>query len=83
MEGYGYGPNGLENAWIAHALMYSAGALPAMTLESRMKDSWENFGPHGEENRTHPTKMTYARHKLGLAPKVAYEDLGKYVKKGE
>lgn len=69
-EGVGFRAAGEDNAWRAHAAMYSDKAKPAMTLETRGQNSWVNFGPHGEKNRTAKTADTvFAQQKVGLAPK--------------
>jgi len=43
---------GEERAWVAHSRMYSPEAIPAMTSETRGQNSWLNFGPHREHNKT-------------------------------
>ena len=45
-EGNQFGANGEENAWQAHARMFPKEALPALTAETRMQNSFVNFGPH-------------------------------------
>jgi hypothetical protein len=60
---------GEERAWQAHKRMYSPEAAPAMTAETRGQNSWLNFGPHGEKNRTAASAETvYADQKSGLMP---------------
>ena len=67
--GVGFRANGEENAWRAHAAMYSPEARRAMTTETRGQNSWVNFGPHGEFNRTASGAETqYAPQKTGLLP---------------
>ena len=51
-EGFGFRAAGEDNAWRSHAAMYSDLARPAMTTETRGQNSWLNYGPHGEFNRT-------------------------------
>lgn len=54
---------------------YSPDALPAMTSETRGQNSWVNFGPHGDRNRTASGVDTiYADQKTGFLPPWAYED---------
>lgn len=68
-EGHGFRATGEENAWRAHAAMYSDLARPAMTTETRGQNSWVNYGPHGEKNRTASAADTvYADQKVGLLP---------------
>lgn len=68
-EGNGFRANGEESAWANHAAMYSPEARPAMTTETRGQNSWVNFGPHGEANRTASGANTvYAPQKVGLLP---------------
>lgn len=68
-NGVGFRANGEENAWQAHATMYSPLALRAMTTETRGQNSWLNFGPHGEKNLTAKVEDTiFADQKIGLLP---------------
>jgi hypothetical protein len=68
-EGVGFRHDGEENAWRAHSAMYSPLARRAMTTETRGQNSWVNFGPHGENNRTAKSEDThYADQKIGLSP---------------
>ncbi len=75
-NGYGFRAAGEDNAWRAHAAMYSPEARRAMTTETRGQNSWLNYGPHGERNRTANAADTiYADQKIGLLPDwVMYED---------
>lgn len=43
---------GEERAWVAHSSMFSPQARKALTAETRGQNSWVNYGPHGEANRT-------------------------------
>lgn len=43
---------GEERAWLEHQKMYSLDALNAMTAETRGQNSWVNYGPSGQFNRT-------------------------------
>lgn len=51
-EGVGFRADGEDNAWRSHAAMYTPLARAAMTNETRGQNSWVNYGPHGENNRT-------------------------------
>lgn len=74
MTGVGFRARGEENAWQAHAGMYSPVARRAMTSETRGQNSWVNYGPHGETNRTASESETvYADQKTGLLPMWASE----------
>lgn len=44
-HGFAFGPRGEENAWIEHSKMFSPPARQALTCETRMQNSWVNFGP--------------------------------------
>lgn len=68
-EGVGFRHDGEENAWRAHSSMFSPLARIAMTSETRGQNSWLNFGPHGEKNRTAKTEDTiFADQKIGALP---------------
>ena len=55
--------------------MFSNEAIPALTSETRGQNSWLNYGPHGERNRTALGKDTiFADQKTGLLPSWAWED---------
>jgi hypothetical protein len=72
-EGVGFRWDGDENAWRAHAAMYSPLARLAMTTETRGQNSWLNFGPHGESNRTAKTEDTvFADQKKAILPAWAH-----------
>lgn len=74
-EGVGFRASGEENAWRAHASMFSLDALPAMTAETRGQNSWVNFGPHGEANRSASAEGTvYAPQKIGIMPDWAINE---------
>ena len=76
-EGYGFRAAGEDNAWRAHSSMYSDLARPAMTTETRGQNSWVNYGPHGEKNRTASGADTvYADQKVGLLPDWTMYDRG-------
>lgn len=68
-EGVGFRAGGEENAWQAHRAMFSPLAARAMTTETRGQNSWLNYGPHGETNRTAKVEDThFADQKIGLLP---------------
>lgn len=68
-EGVGFRADGEENAWRAHWAMYSPLARKAMTTETRGQNSWVNFGPFAESNKTADGASTqYAPQKIGLLP---------------
>lgn len=68
-HGAGFRAVGEENAWQSHARMYSPRALPAVTAETRGQNSWVNFGPYGQSNRTASQLETqYAEQKVGRLP---------------
>lgn len=79
-EGHQFGPNGEENAWMAHVKMFSPEARPAMTSETRGQNSWVNSGPHlrnadgsvpkkNEPGYVKPQDRPFADQKAGLLPK--------------
>jgi hypothetical protein len=68
-EGVGFRADGEENAWRSHSAMYSDKARPAMTAETRGQNSWVNYGPFAEFNKTADADNTqYAPQKTGLLP---------------
>ena len=68
-EGVGFRAAGEENAWRVHSSMFSDLARGAMTSETRGQNSWVNYGPYGEFNRTASAVDThYAPQKVGLMP---------------
>lgn len=68
-EGVGFRADGEENAWRIHSSMFSDLARKALTTETRGQNSWLNFGPYGEKNRTAVSAETqYAPQKTGLLP---------------
>lgn len=72
-EGIGFRAEGEENAWQQHVRMYSEDAIPAMTSETRGQNSWVNFGPYSEFNKTASGADTeYAPQKIGLMPDWTY-----------
>src|SRR5687768_12961428 len=74
-QGHGFRAAGEDNAWRTHAAMYSDIARPAMTTETRGQNSWVNYGPHGDKNRTSSAADTvYADQKVGLLPEWVMRD---------
>jgi hypothetical protein len=74
-EGVGFRADGEENAWRAHAAMYSDVARKAATTETRGQNSWLNYGPYGETNRTAKVGDThFADQKIGLLPDWVMEE---------
>jgi hypothetical protein len=72
-HGVGFRAGGEENAFQAHARMYSPEALPAVTSETRGQNSWVNYGPFGELNRkASPLETIYADQKTGIMPNWTY-----------
>lgn len=66
---------GEERAWQYHALMYGPDARPAMTSETRGQNSWLNFGPFAEHNKTASGADTvYADQKIGILPEFAWTE---------
>jgi hypothetical protein len=74
-HGVGFRATGEENAFQSHARMYSPEALPAATSETRGQNSWVNYGPFGESNKTaSPILTEYAEQKTGLMPAWAWRE---------
>ncbi len=74
-EGVGFRASGEENAWRSHASMYSKEALPAVTSETRGQNSWVNYGPYGETNKTASGADThYAPQKIGIMPAWTWQE---------
>jgi hypothetical protein len=68
-DGQGFRAEGEENAWQSHAAMFSPLARRALTTETRGQNSWVNFGPYAEKNKTASGADTeYAPQKIGLLP---------------
>jgi hypothetical protein len=65
----GFRAEGEESAFISHSNMYSDTAVKALASETRGQNSWVNFGPFAEQNRTASEEDTvYAPQKAGLLP---------------
>lgn len=74
-EGVGFRARGEENAWQQHMAMFSPLARKALTVETRGQNSWVNFGPFAESNRTASGADTqYAPQKIGLLPDWVVEE---------
>lgn len=84
-EGVGFRADGEENAWRQHAAMFSPLARIALGTETRGQNSWLNYGPHGDKNRTAATEDTvFAPQKLGvLPPWVHHEGAEDFIKPEE
>ncbi len=66
---------GEDRAFQLHATMFSPKAHGAMTSELRGRNSWVNYGPHGEHNRKASAADTiYADQKAGLLPESAWTE---------
>jgi len=75
IEGAGFRAQGEENAWQAHARLFTGSALAALTSETRGQNSWLNYGPHGETNRTAKVEDTvFADQKTGLMPEWTWTE---------
>lgn len=75
LEGAGFRARGEENAWQAHARLFTGPALGALTSETRGQNSWLNYGPHGETNRSAKTEDTiFAQQKTGLMPEWTWTE---------
>lgn len=73
--GAGFRASGEETAFQSHSGMYSPEARRAMGSETRGQNSWLNFGPYGETNRTAGIDETiFADQKTGLMPRWAVEE---------
>lgn len=75
LEGAGFRARGEENAWQAHARMFTGAAVGAITSETRGQNSWLNHGPYGEQNRTAKMEDTvFADQKVGLMPEWTWTE---------
>jgi hypothetical protein len=75
MEGAGFRAQGEENAWQAHARLFTGSAVAAITTETRGQNSWVNFGPYGEQNQTAKVEDTvFADQKTGLLPEFTWSE---------
>jgi hypothetical protein len=77
IEGAGFRARGEENAWQAHARLFTGPGLAALTSETRGQNSWLNFGPFGETNQTASVLDTvFAEQKAGLMPEWTWSEAG-------
>jgi hypothetical protein len=75
LEGAGFRAQGEENAWQAHVRLFKGKAVAAITSETRGQNSWLNYGPNGESNRTAKVEDTvFADQKTGLLPEWAWTE---------
>jgi Large polyvalent protein associated domain 38/ADP-Ribosyltransferase in polyvalent proteins len=75
LEGAGFRARGEENAWQAHAKLFTGPALGALTSETRGQNSWLNYGPSGENNQTAKVEDTvFADQKTGLMPEWTWKE---------
>ena len=75
LEGAGFRAKGEENAWQAHVRLFTGPAIGAITSETRGQNSWVNFGPEAEFNRTASGADTkYAPQKVGLMPEWTWTE---------
>lgn len=75
LEGTGFRANGEENAWQAHVRLFTGSAVGAITSETRGQNSWLNYGPAGEKNRTAGLfDTTFADQKTGLMPSWTWNE---------
>lgn len=75
LEGAGFRARGEENAWQAHVRLFTGSAVGAITSETRGQNSWLNYGPHGERNRTARVEDTiFADQKTGLMPEWTWTE---------
>ena len=63
-----FGPRGEENAFRAHAEIFSPSARRALATETRGQNSWVNYGPLGRANRADPANTRFADQKVFLLP---------------
>jgi GNAT superfamily N-acetyltransferase len=75
LEGAGFRARGEENAWQAHVRLFTGPAVGAITSETRGQNSWLNYGPNGETNRTAKIEDTiFADQKIGLMPEWTWSE---------
>ena len=75
LEGSGFRAQGEENAWQAHVRLFKGKAVAAITSETRGQNSWLNYGPSGESNRTAKVEDTvFADQKTGLMPEWTWTE---------
>jgi len=75
LEGAGFRARGEENAWQSHVRLFTGSAVGAITTETRGQNSWLNYGPYGESNRTASAAEThFADQKTGLMPEWTWQE---------
>ena len=75
LEGAGFRARGEENAWQAHARLFTGSAVAAITSETRGQNSWLNFGIYAEQNKTASVEDTiFADQKVGLMPEWTWKE---------
>jgi hypothetical protein len=75
LEGAAFRARGEENAWQAHARLFTGPAVAAITTETRGQNSWLNYGPYGEQNRKAKVQDTiFAEQKTGLMPEWTWTE---------
>ena len=75
IEGAGFRARGEENAWQAHAKLFTGPAVGAITSETRGQNSWLNYGPYGDKNKTAKVEDTvFADQKTGLMPEWTWTE---------
>jgi hypothetical protein len=75
LEGAGFRARGEENAWQAHARLFTGPALAAITSETRGQNSWLNYGPYAEKNQNAKVQDTvFAEQKTGLMPEWTWTE---------
>jgi hypothetical protein len=73
--GAGFRGAGEEMAYLSHAGTMSPDALKALASETRGQNSWLNYGPFGDANRTAGIDDTiFAKQKSGLLPNWAIQE---------
>ena len=73
IEGAGFRARGEENAWQAHVRLFTGPAIGVLTSETRGQNSWLNYGPFGEQNRTASLEDTvFAPQKAGIMPEFTW-----------
>jgi RNA polymerase sigma factor (sigma-70 family) len=75
LEGAGFRARGEENAWQAHARLFTGPALGALTSETRGQNHWLNYGPYSEKNQTAKVEdIIFADQKTGLMPEWTWTE---------
>lgn len=68
-EGLGFRAKGENGAYLQHLPSFSPPAQRALATETLGQNSWLNYGPHGDHNRTASVADTiFADQKTGLLP---------------